>query len=355
MTLHAPRDEHPSQDFVFCVFTQAVRESILKTTPSSVAIKVPSAYSKMVYQVVVALYNNTFFRKVICQIVCLTAQKPWINIAAMKSYKHKAVEAAQFLKDHIEKLPQIGLLTGTGLGESATALDISLSFEYKDIPHFPATTVESHFGKLLFGSIRDKPIIAMQGRFHLYEGYSPLEVTFPVRVMQELGVKTLILSNAAGGLSPRLQTGDLMIIADHINLTGSNPLVGPNEESWGARFPDMTEAYDKKLITLAENAGKDAGIRLHKGVYAGLQGPSLETPAEIRFLQTIGADAVGFSTIQEVIAAVHADMQVLGLSIITNVHDPLAPTPAVVEEIIAVANSAAPKLATIIRQVAIKI
>ena len=309
----------------------------------------------MVYQVVVALYNNTFFRKVICQIVCLTASKPWINIAAMKKCKHKAVEAAQFLKDHIEKLPQIGLLTGTGLGESAAVLDISSSFEYKDIPHFPATTVESHFGKLLFGSVRDKPIIAMQGRFHLYEGYSPLEVTLPVRVMQELGVKTLILSNAAGGLSPRLQTGDLMIIADHINLTGSNPLVGPNEESWGVRFPDMAEAYDKKLIALAENAAKDAGIILHKGIYAGLKGPSLETPAEIRFLQTIGADAVGFSTVQEVIAAVHAGMQVLGLSIITNVHDPDAPTPAVVEEIIAVAKNAAPKLATIIRQVAVKI
>lgn len=286
---------------------------------------------------------------------CLTASKPWINIAAMKNYKHKAVETAQFLKGHIEKLPKIGLLTGTGLGESAAALDISISFEYKDIPHFPATTVQSHFGKLLVGSIRDKPIIAMQGRFHLYEGYSPLEVTFPVRVMQELGVKILILSNAAGGLNPKLQTGDLMIIADHINLTGSDPLAGPNEESWGVRFPDMTDAYDKKLIALAENAGRDAGIRLHKGVYAGLKGPSLETPAEICFLRTIGADAVGFSTVQEVIAAVHAGIQVLGLSIITNVHDPDAPTPAVVEDIIAVANDAAPGLATIIRKVVEKI
>lgn len=289
------------------------------------------------------------------EFVFLTASKPWINIAAMKNYKHKALEAAQFLKDHIEKLPKIGLLIGTGLGESAAALDIAISFEYKDIPHFPATTVESHFGRLLFGSIQDKPIIAMQGRFHLYEGYSPLEVTLPVRVMQELGVKILILSNAAGGLNPGLQTGDLMIIADHINLTGSNPLVGPNEESWGARFPDMTEAYDKQLIALAENAAKDAGIRLHKGVYAGLQGPSLETPAEVRFLQTIGADAVGFSTVQEVIAAVHAGIQVLGLSIITNVHDPDAPTPAVVEDIIAVAKDTAPGLAAIIRQVAIKV
>ena len=283
--------------------------------------------------------------------VRLTASKPWINIAAMKNYKHKAVEAAQFLKGHIEKLPKIGLLIGTGLGESAAALDMSISFEYKDIPHFPATTVKSHFGKLLVGSIRDKSIIAMQGRFHVYEGYSPLEVTLPVRVMQELGVKILILSNAAGGLNPKLQTGDLMIITDHINMTGSNPLVGPNEESWGARFPDMAGAYDKKLIALAKNAGKDSGIRLQQGVYAGLKGPSLETPAEIRFLRTIGADAVGFSTVQEVIAAVHAGIQVLGLSIITNVHDPDAPASAVVEDIIAVANDAAPGLSTIIRQV----
>jgi len=269
----------------------------------------------------------------------------------MKNYKEKVLETAEFLRAHIEKLPQIGLMIGTGLGESAASLDISASFAYKDIPHFPTSTVESHLGRLLFGSMQGKQIIAMQGRFHLYEGYSPVEVTFPIRIMQELGVKILILSNAAGGLNPEFNAGDIMVIEDHINLTGSNPLIGPNEESWGIRFPDMINAYNQRLAMYAEKAGKDAGIHLQKGVYAGLKGPSLETPAENRFLRTIGADAVGFSTIQEVIAAVHAGVKVLGLSTITNVHDPDTPVPATFEQIIAVAKQAAPMLEIIIRNV----
>lgn len=269
----------------------------------------------------------------------------------MKNFRQKAVETADFLKDRIEKLPEIGLLTGTGLGESAESLEIYASFEYEDIPHFPTSTVESHLGRLLFGGMQGKQVIVMQGRFHLYEGYLPFEVTFPIRVMQELGVKILILSNAAGGLNPGFKAGDLMIITDHINLTGSNPLIGPNEKRWGIRFPDMICAYDKNLTALAENAGKDAGIHLQKGVYAGLKGPSLETPAEVRFLKTIGADAVGFSTVQEVVAAVHAGIKVLGLSTITNVHDPDAPAPATVEEIIAMAKKAAPRMEMIIRNV----
>jgi purine-nucleoside phosphorylase len=269
----------------------------------------------------------------------------------MKNYKHKVFETSEFLEKHIKKLPKVGLITGTGLGESSKFLDISVSFEYDDIPHFPTSTVESHYGRLLFGEIRDKQIMAMQGRFHLYEGYSPLEVIFPIRVMQELGVKTLILSNAAGGLNPEFKIGDIMIISDHINLTGSNPLVGPNEEHWGIRFPDMNAAYDKGLMDLAKKAGKDEGIRLQKGVFVGLKGPSLETPAEIRFLRRIGADAVAFSIIQEVIAAIHAGIKVLGLSTITNVHDPDQPVPATVEEIIAVAEQTAPKLEAIIKNV----
>lgn len=269
----------------------------------------------------------------------------------MKYYKRKAVETAEFLKRHIKKLPQIGVMTGTGLGESSKSLDISLSFEYGDIPHFTTPTVESHHGRLLIGKMREKHIVAMQGRFHLYEGYSPLEVTFPIRVMQELGVKVLILSNAAGGLNPKFKAGDIMMITDHINLTGSNPLIGPNEDSWGIRFPDMIEAYDKKLGDLVEKAGKNETIRLQKGVYAGLKGPSLETPAEIRFLRTIGADAVGLSTIQEVIAAVHGGIKVLGLSIITNMNDPDQPVPATVEEIIHIAGQAAPKLDKLIEGV----
>jgi purine-nucleoside phosphorylase len=273
----------------------------------------------------------------------------------MKNDKHKAVETAQFIESYIKNPPQIGLMTGTGLGASTEFLDISVSLEYKDIPNFPTSTVESHYGRLLFGDMCGKQIMAMQGRFHLYEGYSPLEVTFPIRVMQELGVKMLILSNAAGGLNRKFTAGDIMIIIDHINLTGSNPLIGRNEESWGIRFPDMIEAYDKELVELAETAGRDEGIPLQKGVYVGLKGPSLETRAEVRFLRTIGADAVGFSTIQEVIAAVHAGIKVLGLSTITNINDPDNPMPTTVEKVIAVADKAAPRLEAIIKNVVAKI
>ena len=268
-----------------------------------------------------------------------------------KNYRHKVAETEAFLKSHIKKAPQIGLMTGTGLGQSAASLEVSASFDYKNIPHFPVSTVESHSGKLLFGEMCGKQIMAMLGRIHLYEGYSPLEVSFPIRVMQALGIKTLILSNAAGGLSPSLGAGDIMIITDHINLTGSNPLIGPNDERWGIRFPDMINAYDQDLVRLAETAGRDNGISLQKGVYAGLKGPSLETRAEIRFLRIIGADAVGFSTIQEVITAVHAGIRVIGMSIITNINDPDKPVPATVEEVIAVANETAPRLESVIKEV----
>jgi purine-nucleoside phosphorylase len=273
----------------------------------------------------------------------------------MKNNRQKAIETANFLKSYIKTPPKIGLITGTGLGASTEFLDISVSFEYEDIPHFPTSTVESHHGRLVFGNMDGKQIMAMQGRFHLYEGYSPLEVTFPIRVMQELGVKVLILSNAAGGLNPGYHAGDIMIITDHINLTGSNPLIGGNEKSWGIRFPDMIEAYDKKLAEIAETAGKDEGIPLQKGVYVGLKGPSLETRAEVRFLRLIGADAVGFSTIQEVIAAVHAGIKVLGLSTITNLNDPDQPVPITVEEVIKVAKNTAPKLEAVIKNVIEKI
>lgn len=269
----------------------------------------------------------------------------------MRNYKKRAIETAEFLRARITRPPRIGMMTGTGLGQSAEILNISECVDYKNIPHFPTSTVESHPGRLLFGHMDGKQIIAMQGRFHLYEGYSPVEVAFPVRVMQELGVRILILTNASGGLNPEFTAGDIMIIEDHINLTGENPLIGPNEDSWGIRFPDMIHAYDKKLSALAEKAGKHAGIPLRKGTYAGLKGPSLETPAEVRFLRTIGADAVGFSTIQEVITAVHAGVKVLGLSTISNVHDPDMPVPATVEQIIDVAEQASPRMEMIIRNV----
>jgi len=262
--------------------------------------------------------------------------------------KRKASETAAFLRARIGAPPETGLLTGTGLGEAAAALQVSAAFDYKDIPHFPVPTVPSHAGRLVFGTMRGHPVMVMQGRFHLYEGYTPAEVTFPIRVMQEIGVRRLVATNAAGGLNPAFRPGDIMLIRDHINLTGANPLVGPNADSWGVRFPDMTCAYDRDLIARAEQAAAQAGIRLRQGVYVGLKGPCLETPAETRFLKAIGAEAVGFSTVQEVIAAVHAGMKVLGISIITNVNDPDHPAPATLEEIIAVARRAAPDLARLL-------
>ena len=270
----------------------------------------------------------------------------------MESYKRKVEETTQYLKTRIDRRPVLGLLTGTGLVESVRSLAVSAAFSYADLPHFPLSTVESHPGKLLFGQIRDCPAMAMQGRFHLYEGYSPLEVVFPIRVMQQLGVKVLIVTNAAGGLNLNFAPGDIMIVSDHINLTGANPLVGPNEDSWGVRFPDMTRTYDPRLAELAEAAGRSAGKELKKGVYVGLRGPSLETPAEVRFLKKIGADAVGFSTIQEVIAAVHAQMKVLALSTITNINNPDKPNPATMAEIIAVAEKTAPALNAVLSYLA---
>lgn len=270
----------------------------------------------------------------------------------MTTYREKIAEAVAYILKRIPEKPVAGLLTGTGLGESARSLSVSASLSYEEIPHFPKSTVPSHIGTLRFGKLSKQPTIVMQGRFHLYEGYSPLAVTFPIRVIQALGVRTLFVTNAAGGLNPVFKTGDIMIIKDHINLTGANPLVGPNYDDWGDRFPDMTAVYDPELISLAQDAGWKLGLSIPKGVYAGLLGPSLETPAEIRFLTTIGAEAVGFSTVQEVIAAVHAGIRVLGLSIITNVNHPDRPVAASVEEIIQVAQAAAPKVDGIISAVA---
>lgn len=260
-------------------------------------------------------------------------------------------EAADRLKKKLDHLPETGVITGTGLGEAVGPLEDSISIEYGDIPHFPISTVASHSGRLLIGTLDGCPLMVMQGRIHLYEGYTPLEVTFPIRVMQALGVKCLILSNAAGGMNRGFSQGDIMAIRDHINLTGENPLVGPNDDAWGPRFPDMTAAYDRSLFQLFRRAAEGSGLSVKSGVYAGLKGPSLETPAEIRFLKTIGADAVGFSTVMETIAAVHAGMRVLGLSTITNINDPDSPIPAELDEIVAVANRTAPMLNGLIREV----
>jgi purine-nucleoside phosphorylase len=259
-------------------------------------------------------------------------------------------EATEFIRRCVGAAPvQAGLLTGTGLGRLTDFLEESREISYRRIPHFPVSTVPSHSGALVVGTWQGRRVAALQGRFHLYEGYEPREVTFPIRVMQELGVQVLVLTNAAGGLNPDFASGDIMVIKDHINLTGENPLVGPNEERWGPRFPDMSAAYDGKL---AQDVLRSAGRRkvaLQQGVYVGLTGPSLETPAEVRFLRTIGADAVGFSTVQEAIAAVHANMRVVGLSTITNVHDPDRPAPADLQDIIDCAARAVPVLQGLVR------
>jgi len=261
----------------------------------------------------------------------------------------QAREAADFIRRRAGAAPlQVALLTGTGLGALTAFLEAPREIAYRQIPHFPVSTVPSHRGSLMVGTWRGRRVAALQGRFHLYEGYDPREVTFPIRVMQELGGRVLVLTNAAGGLNPGFSSGDIMVIADHINLTGKNPLAGPNEDRWGPRFPDMSAAYDGGLMQDVLRIAGRREIPLQQGVYAGLMGPSLETPAEVRFLRTIGADAVGFSTVQETIAAVHAGMRVLGLSTITNVHHPGQPEPADLQDIIDQASRAVPQLRALI-------
>jgi len=226
--------------------------------------------------------------------------------------------------------------------------------DYEEIPHFPISTVESHHGKLIFGTLAGKKVVAMQGRFHYYEGYTMQQITFPARVMSGkvgLGVKTMLVSNAAGGVNPQFRRGDIMIMTDHINLLGDNPLIGPNDDTLGPRFPDMSEPYSREYIQLAEKIALDLKIKVQRGVYAAVTGPNLETRAEYRFLRGIGADAIGMSTIPEDIVAVHMGMKVLGFSIITDECFPDALKPVTVEEIIAVANNTEPRLTKLMKEV----
>ncbi len=266
------------------------------------------------------------------------------------SFDKQIDRAAEWLRQQIDFTPFAGIMTGTGLAQSFGNIERVAQFTYTDIPFFPSPTVQSHPGELLLGKIADKAVMVFQGRLHLYEGYEPWQVTFPVRLMRAMGVKNLFITNAAGGLNPAFQPGQIMVITDHINLTGSNPLIGPNSDQWGPRFPDMSRAYDPIFVKAASNAAEKCSFAILNGIYAGLKGPSLETPAEIRFLQTIGADAVGFSTVCEVIAAVHSGIRVVGLSTITNVHTPDDPQPATLDEIITVAQKAAPQLAQLISE-----
>ena len=264
--------------------------------------------------------------------------------------KHIA-ESLEFIRMKTTAKPTIGIILGTGLGGLVKEIKQEVVIDYATIPHFPISTVESHHGKLIFGTLAGKKIVAMQGRFHMYEGYNLKQVTFPVRVMKFLGVKSILVSNAAGALNPLFKKGDVMLISDHINLLGDNPLIGPNDDEIGPRFPDMSEAYDKELIGLAEHAALDLKIRVQKGVYVAMQGPSLETRSEYRFLRTIGADAVGMSTVPEDIVAVHMGMRVLGFSILTDECFPDALKPALLEEILKVATKAEPKMTAIMKEV----
>ena len=263
----------------------------------------------------------------------------------------KIREAVDFLLGKIPFPPQIGLITGTGLGDLTKNVEIHLRIPYQQIPYFRASTIMGHKGTLVVGRLGKKAVMAMEGRFHLYEGYSPEEVTFPVRVMAKLGAEFLIISSAAGGLNPLFEPADVMVVTDHINFTGRNPLLGPNLDSFGPRFPDMSQVYDPALIELATQKALELGIPLKQGVYAGILGPSLETPAETRFLRMAGADAVGMSTVLEVIAAVHSGLRVLAIVAITNVNVPGRMKPISIEDVVATAGKAGAKLAPLLEGV----
>lgn len=270
----------------------------------------------------------------------------------MQEYIKKIEATTRFLENQIRLKPEIGIILGTGLGGLVKEIDVRYTVSYRDIPNFPVSTVETHAGQLICGYLGKKVVIVMQGRFHLYEGYSMKEITFPVRVMKKLGIHTLLISNASGGMNPMYSRGDLMIIEDHINLLGDNPLIGPNLDDFGPRFPDMSEPYSRKLIKRTEKIALEHGIKTQRGVFVAVSGPNLETRAEYRFLRFIGADAVGMSTVPETIAAVHSGLQVLGISVITDECFPDALKPVNLKEIIATANEAEPDLTLLMRQVA---
>ena len=269
----------------------------------------------------------------------------------LETYRKKIKETVSFIQTKIDHTPEIGIILGTGLGGLVGEINISTEISYDKIPNFPISTVESHAGKLIFGELQNKRVMVMQGRFHYYEGYSMEQIVFPVRIMKQLGIKILLISNAGGGMNPQFKKGDLMVIDDHINLLGTNPLIGQNLDEHGPRFPDMSEPYSKRLIELAEQVALENRIPLRKGVFVAVPGPSLETKAEYRFLRAIGADTVGMSTVPEDIVAVQSGMEVLGISVITDECFPDALKPVNVQEIIEVANKAEPKLTKILKNV----
>jgi purine-nucleoside phosphorylase len=260
-------------------------------------------------------------------------------------------EAKSFVQSRWKGQPGVGIILGTGLGGLTEDIRAEASIPYGDIPHFPTSTAPSHKGQLVCGQLAGKSVVAMEGRIHFYEGWSLQQITFPVRVMKALGCQVLIVSNACGGMNPQWAKGDIMLIEDHINLMGDNPLIGPNDDRLGIRFPDMCYPYDEELLALAQRVALDEKIVCHKGVFVAVPGPNLETRAEYRFLRNIGADVVGMSTVPEVIVGVHANLRILGLSVITDMCLPDALEPAVLADIIAVASAAEKKLRVLVRRV----
>jgi len=255
-------------------------------------------------------------------------------------YVQSVEHAASFLRNRIEHIPEIAIILGTGLSGLAADMKVRQEVSYSDIPGFPELTVRSHQGTLLVGTLADVPVLALNGRAHVYEGYSAKDVTFAIRVLGQLGVKTLLVSNACGGMDPEHKAGDILLIEDHINLMGVNPLEGPNHSDWGPRFPDMSDPYSLPLRELAHSKAREVGVSLHEGVYAAVVGPNLETRAEYRMLQRMGADVVGMSTVPEVLVARHMDMRVLAFSIITDECDPDNLAPISIEDVLAAAESA---------------
>ena len=266
----------------------------------------------------------------------------------MKGLAEQIEQAVSAIRGHWHGAPKIGVILGTGLGSLAGHIHAEATLDYASIPHFPRSTAIGHTGQLVCGHLDGAPVVAMEGRFHAYEGYSFAQITFPVRVMRALGAELLIVSNACGGMNPQFAHGDVMVIEDHINLMGGNPLIGVNDDRLGPRFPDMIAPYDRKLIDRALEIARRENFVAHKGVYVAVTGPNLETRAEYRFLRAIGADVVGMSTVPEVLVAVHGGMRVLGLSIITDMCLPDALRPADIEEILATAAAAEPKLRKIV-------
>lgn len=269
----------------------------------------------------------------------------------MKTLFDQIQESSKFIRSKWSGSPSIGIVLGTGLGALAHDIKADVTLPYADLPHFPQSTVVGHAGQLVCGNLGSTSVLAMSGRFHAYEGYSLQQITFPVRVMRALGCQTLIVSNACGGLNPQYAKGDLMVIEDQINLLGDNPLIGPNDERLGVRFPDMSQPYAKDLINLALQSGLEEKLSLQRGVYAAVTGPCLETRAEYRYLRQIGADVVGMSTVPEVIVGVHGGMRCLGFSVVTDMCLPDALHPVTHEEIVQVANSAEAKLRVVVRRV----